>query len=113
MLLDGKQGCLLCELGKHTAAQLADGVQYRRRPVTGHAVFVSKKGKIIKGFRVHIGTVRIKKAMRRKACEILLAGFQLICTQNTHGLVSPVQRARVSLPQHLTIQPNLSSRRPY
>ena len=99
MFLYGEQGAFLDESVEYTVSKLFHSVQGRIKPVCGSfTVLFSKEGKIIKLFGVNIAAFGFKNATGRKACKILLAGLQLICPHDAHGLVSPAKRAGITLP---------------
>ena len=101
MFFHGEQGSFLGKRMKYAVPKLLYRMEHRMDSPAGRfAVFLREKGNIIQLFCIHIAAVRFKKATGRKACEIFLAGLQLICPQNAHGLVSPVKGAGIGLPQH-------------
>ena len=101
MFLHGKQGCFRPKGMQNAIPEFFHCMQNRMmRPVSRFSVLFRIEGDIIQFFRIQITAFSFKKTMGRKACEILLAGLQLICPQNTHGFVSPLEGAGVGLPHH-------------
>ena len=76
MFIDRQKGRFLREKMKHTGPEFFGCMQDRNAGVP--AVFLRVVGKSIKSFSFLIGTFRIKNAMGRKACEIFLAGLQMV-----------------------------------
>jgi hypothetical protein len=84
---------------KHTVAKLFHRMQRRTERTAGSlAILIGEERKFIQFFSVNIAAFGLKKAARRKAGEIFLAGFELIRPHDAHGLVRPRTGAGIALP---------------